>query len=121
MHADSVLLGNSSHSDPETGMTTIPPLFKVGAVAHPTLVSKSDMAAIRSPVSLACVEDDPVFPDDVREAGVQSLKANGVEHEVKVYEGVPHGFAVVGEYQDERVEGKQKEAFQQILAWLQNH
>lgn len=40
---------------------------------------------------LLCVENDQLFPEEILNDGVQYLKANGIEHEVKVYPGVPHG------------------------------
>lgn len=36
-------------------------------------------------------ENDPLFPDDVRVSGQKSLEDKQIEHEVKVYPGVPHG------------------------------
>ena len=41
-----------------------------------------------------------------------------VEHELKVYQKVPHGFAVYGSYEDEYIKTAQKEANEQMLAWL---
>jgi len=67
------------------------PLIKAGALAHATLVSPEDFRGLKSPVSLACVENDPMFPDEVRTAGEDTMSKNNVEHEVKVYPGVPHG------------------------------
>ncbi len=67
------------------------PLIKVGVVAHATLVSPSDFNGLKSPVSLVCVESDPLFPDEVRTVGEDYLTKNNVEHEVQVYPGVPHG------------------------------
>lgn len=49
------------------------------------------MEAIKAPVTMVCVEDDPLFPDEVREAGHKALEDKGTEHEVKIYPGVPHG------------------------------
>jgi dienelactone hydrolase len=57
----------------------------------------------------------------VRDAGVKKLQEKGVEHEVQVYPGVPHGFAVLGDYADEDIKSKQKEAFQQMLQFLKSH
>jgi hypothetical protein len=36
-------------------------------------------------------ENDPLFPDEVREEGLKLLQEKGIEHELKVYKGVPHG------------------------------
>lgn len=70
---------------------TVPPQIKAGALAHATLVSKQDFVGLKAPLSVVCVEDDPVFPDEVRIAGEKYMTENGVEHEVQVYPGMPHG------------------------------
>jgi len=67
------------------------PYVKAGALAHATMVSKDDFQGLKAPVSLVCVESDPLFPDDVRMAGEDYMSKNEVEHEVSVYPGVPHG------------------------------
>ena len=36
-------------------------------------------------------ENDPLFPDDVRSSGEKFLVEQKVEHEMRVYAGVPHG------------------------------
>ena len=82
---------------------TVPPQIKAGALAHATLVSKSDFVGLKAPLSVVCVENDPMFPDEVRIAGEEYMSENGVEHEVQVYPGVPHGeyistFRVAGEF-----------------------
>jgi dienelactone hydrolase len=70
---------------------TLGPYIKAGALAHATLVSREDFVGLKAPVSLVCVETDPLFPDDVRTAGEDYMSKNNVEHEVQVYPGVPHG------------------------------
>ena len=70
---------------------TVGPYIKTGALAHATLVSKGDFVGLTAPVSVVCVENDPLFPDEVRTAGEDYMSTNGVEHEVSVYPGVPHG------------------------------
>lgn len=71
--------------------TTAGPHIKAGALAHATLVSRDDFAGLQAPVSLVCVENDPVFPDEVRTFGEDYMSKNKIEHEVQVYPGVPHG------------------------------
>lgn len=73
------------------GPTKSGPLIKAGVLAHATLVSPEDFEHLKSPVSLVCVENDPMFPDDVRIAGEEAMSKNNLEHEVQVYPGVPHG------------------------------
>lgn len=72
---------------------TVGPYIKVGALAHATMVSKDDFQGLKVPVSMVCVENDPLFPDEVRMAGEDYMSKNNVEHEVSVYPGVPHGMS----------------------------
>lgn len=102
-------------------MAKVEPLIKAGALAHGTLITPEDLEAIKSPISMACVENDQLFPDDVRTAGQTYLKEKDIEHEFKVYSGVPHGFAVVGEYEDPKIQEAQQKAFEQMLEWLKAH
>ena len=117
---DTVAHGRAS-KDEEQGVVKTEPLIKAGTFAHGTMVTKEDLEGIRSPVSMACVENDQLFPDDVRTAGQTFLNDKKVENEIKVYSGVPHGFAVVGEYNDPKIQEAQKEAFEQMVGWLKAH
>ncbi len=118
---DSAAHGQAQPKDEEAGMAKAEPLIKAGALAHGTLITTEDLEAIKSPISMACVENDQLFPDDVRTAGQKYLEENKVKHEVKVYSGVPHGFAVVGEYEDAKIQEAQKDAFEQMIEWLKTH
>ncbi|KAI1748054.1 Alpha/Beta hydrolase protein [Xylaria castorea] len=97
------------------------PLIKAGALAHATLVSPEDFWSLKAPVSLVCVESDPVFPDEVRIAGEDAMSKSNLEHEVQVYPGVPHGFAVIGDYADINIKEAQTTAHEQMLKWLNEH
>lgn len=107
--------------DEEQGTVKSGPLIKAGALAHGTLITEEDLENIKSPISMACVENDQLFPDDVLTAGQTFLEEKKIDHEVKVYSGVPHGFAVVGEYADPKIQGAQKSAFEQMVGWLKAH
>jgi len=117
---DTVAHGQAA-KDEEAGMVKAGPMIKAGALAHGTLITKEDLEAIKPPISMACVENDQLFPDDVRTAGQEHLEKEKIEHEVKVYSGVPHGFAVIGEYGDPKIQDAQKEAFEQMVLWLKSH
>jgi dienelactone hydrolase len=90
-------------------------------MAHGTQVQQVDMKNCKAPVSLICVEDDPWFPDEIREAGKKDMEQEGRVHELEMYPGVPHGFAVVGEYEEEHIREAQKKAFTQMVDWLKAH
>lgn len=105
----------------EEGKVRKGPFIKAGAVAHGTQVTPDDIGGVKVPMSIICVEDDPLFPDEIRKSGEDMLSKSGVEHEVKVYPGVPHGFAVLGDYADAKIKDAQQQAFAEMLGWLQAH
>ncbi|POS74017.1 dienelactone hydrolase [Diaporthe helianthi] len=113
--------GAQKPADEEAGPKATGPYIKAGALAHATLVSKDDFEGLKAPLSFVCVENDPLFPDDVRKAGEDSMSKANVDHEVQVYPGVPHGFAVVGDYEDATIKTAQGTAFEQMLKWLKDH
>lgn len=131
-------------ADVEAGAATQGPFIKAGALAHATLVAREDFEGVKVPLSIVCVENDPLFPDDVRKFGEDSLSKANVEHEVQVYPGVPHGkipmhsqvaplslilrltnlysgFAVVGDYEDVTIKEAQSTAHEQLVKWLRDH
>jgi len=107
--------------DEESAKESEGPYIKAGALAHAASVIPDDFKGLKAPLSFVCVENDPLFPDEVRSAGEDAMADASLEHEVQVYPGVPHGFAVVGEYQDQSIKDAQSTAYDQMLAWLQNH
>ncbi|CAK7234262.1 hypothetical protein SCUCBS95973_008876 [Sporothrix curviconia] len=109
------------NADVDTVMLETGPVIKAGVLAHATLVSRDDFQGLQAPISMVCVENDPMFPDEVRTAGEDYLSEHNVEHEVQVYPGVPHGFAVFGDYADESIKLAQATAFGQMLKWLKDH
>lgn len=52
------------------------------------------VAIHKSRTHLKSLENDQLFPDEVRISGKKSLEANKVDHEMKVYSDVPHGESV---------------------------
>jgi dienelactone hydrolase len=101
--------------------TSRAPLIKTAAIAHGTQITTEDISNLKVPTCLICVDEDPLFPTEVRMAGVIALEKAGLEHEVKVYPEVPHGFAVFGDYDDAKIREAQTTAFGQMLGWLQAH
>ena len=110
-----------SGMDEEQGIVKKEPFIKCGTFAHGTSVTQDDLKNIKSPVSIVAVENDQLFPDEVRNAGQKELEAGNIEHELHVYSDVPHGFAVVGEYEDVKIQEAQKKAFEQMISWLKAH
>lgn len=112
---------SGASADEEKGTIRRGPLIKAGAFAHGTLVTKEDLEAVKVPLCIVAVENDSLFPEAVRDAGERYLKSSGIAHEISVYPGVPHGFARVGNYEDEKIRDAQGRAFRQMVDWLQAH
>lgn len=117
---DTVMWGQQV-KDEEAGVVKKGPYIKAGAIAHATLVTREDFEGTKSPLAFICVENDQLFADEIKEHGEKHLKENNIECEFKTYSGVPHGFGVVGEYEDAKIKVAQAEAFDQMLAWLDSH
>lgn len=91
-HTDDEFWGQAkTESAQEEGMVKHGPMIKAGAIAHAAQVDPDDLAAVKVPIYLVCVENDPLFPDELRQAGIEALEKNQIVHEVKVYPEVPHG------------------------------
>jgi len=96
-------------------------LITAAAVAHGTMITKDDLGKVKKPVTLACVEHDPFFPDHVREEGQKFLAENKIEHELRLFKDVPHGFAVYGSYTNQNIKESQEEVFDQFVQFLSRH
>ncbi|KAF4549030.1 Hypothetical protein D9617_24g017440 [Elsinoe fawcettii] len=105
----------------EEGMVGKGPWIKAGVLAHGTAVGKDDFAGLKEggKLGIVAVKDDGLFTDEVRDFGIGLAKEKGVHVEEKVWEGVPHGFAVVGEYPDQKVKTAQTEAFDMMAEFLE--
>ncbi|KAF2661657.1 alpha/beta-hydrolase [Lophiostoma macrostomum CBS 122681] len=114
--------GQPATQDVEQAAVKKEPAIRAGAVAHGTMVTKEELEAIQAPVYIAAVKDDPLFPEDeVLTPGRRALEKNSVEHEIQVFEGVPHGFAVLGDYDDPKIKQSQVQAFDQMIGWIKGH
>jgi len=119
-HPDSVMAGQAA-KDEEAGMAQQGPLIKAGAAAHATLVTRDDLKAVKAPLTMVCVENDPLFPEEILEDGRKHFATSNVEHEIKTYSNVPHGFAVYGDYNSPAIREAQASALKQMLDWLKSH
>ncbi|KAH6674378.1 Alpha/Beta hydrolase protein [Halenospora varia] len=107
--------------DEEAGVVKKGPFIKAGAIAHATLVTREDFEGTKAPLAFVCVENDQLFSDEIKEHGENYLKESNIESEFKTYSGVPHGFGVVGEYEDTKIKVAQADAYDQMLGWLKAH
>ncbi|QIW98836.1 hypothetical protein AMS68_004354 [Peltaster fructicola] len=121
LHKDVVAGQRAPEAEAEEGMAKQGPQVKCAVIAHGTQITQQDLESVEVPVSIVAVKNDALFPDEIREAGVKALQENEVEVQEQVYDGVPHGFAVLGDYEDASIKEKQAEAFKQMLQFLKEH
>lgn len=121
LHKDVAQGERAPESQAEEGMVKQGPRIKCGAVAHGTMVTKEDLAGVEVPLSIVAVKDDPLFPDDVLQAGIKAIKEKKGTVEEKTYPDVPHGFAVLGDYEELHIKEQQTDAFERMLQFLQSH
>ncbi|KAF2134638.1 alpha/beta-hydrolase [Dothidotthia symphoricarpi CBS 119687] len=121
-HPDTASGGQAPPKDEEQGTVSNAPVLRAAAVAHGTMVMKEDLEAVKVPTYIVAVENDSLFSEEeVLTPGRRAMETNKVEHEVKVFSGVPHGFAVLGDYEDAKIKQSQEEAYGLMLAWIQAH
>lgn len=83
--------GDGGNDEEAAQAKTQGPYIRAGALAHAASVVPEDFDDVKVPLSLVCVEDDPLFSDSIRTAGEDTMSKANLEHEVQVYPGVPHG------------------------------
>ena len=75
----------------EKGMVRRGPAVKAAVILHGATIEREDFTGVKSPIGLLSVNEDPLFSDEVRQAGIKSLKEKGVDVQEWTYPGVPHG------------------------------
>jgi dienelactone hydrolase len=106
---------------PSAPITAHPlPPIRAAAIAHGTLITRDDVRGVSGsvPLYVVAVQDDPLFPEEVLEVGRKVWAANEARCHVEVFDGVPHGFAVVGEYDDPKIREGQERAWKGMRGWL---
>jgi len=74
--------------------------IQAAVLLHPSLITVDDIKDVKCPISILGAEIDKLSPPELLKQFEQVLSANsGVDHVVKVFPGVAHGWAV--RYSDE--------------------
>ncbi|KAJ8100323.1 hypothetical protein POJ06DRAFT_252342 [Lipomyces tetrasporus] len=98
-------------------------LILTGIICHPSLVEPKDFVGIKKPALVIAVQDDPLFPNELIQAGTKELTKNTVFHDVKFYDRkLPHGFAVKGDYpaDNRMVAENQAHAHKEVVSWIKS-
>jgi len=97
------------------------PLIDVGFTAHPSSLSlPGDIEGVKKPLSIAVGDGDPQLSlKGVEQVRTILGKKTEVEHEVIVYPGATHGFAVRADPADEKQQEASQKAEDQAVAWFE--
>jgi len=114
------------HDTPESravrGTGTLRPLLDCSFTAHPAFLSiPDDFDKAIVPLSIAGGTEDELLPEKQMAEVKKALDAKGGLHEVVVYEGAIHGFAVRGDPNDPKQADMGLQAENQAVNWFRRH
>ncbi|KAL8223556.1 hypothetical protein R6Q57_019031 [Mikania cordata] len=93
--------------------------IQVAALLHPTFVTLDDIKGVKVPVAILGAEFDKISPPELAKQFEAALQAKPeVDHFVKIFPGVSHGWTV--RYRDENVTAVKsaQEAHQDLVDWF---
>ncbi|KAF2709395.1 alpha/beta-hydrolase [Pleomassaria siparia CBS 279.74] len=86
-----------------------PSLIDAIAVAHPSLVEKSEIDALKVPVQIVAAETDHTFTPELKEYANKVIPGLNVQYEYIYFPGLQHGFAARGNQNNKiEVDGLEK-------------
>lgn len=74
-----------------------PSLIDAISTAHPSLVDKSEIDAVKVPVQILAPEHDFAFTEELKKYALETLPKTGVQWEYIYFPGLQHGFAARGD------------------------
>ncbi|GKA24054.1 endo-1,3;1,4-beta-D-glucanase-like protein [Tanacetum coccineum] len=92
--------------------------IQVAALLHPSFVSLDDIKGVKVPTGILSAELDKKFPPELVKECEAALCANRIEHFVKVYPGVAHGWTIRYKDDDEAAKKSAFEAHQDLVDWF---
>ena len=91
------------------------------SVAHPSLVNKSELDAIAAPVQILAPEHDEQFSVEFKEHALKVLPTLGVDYAYVHFQGLEHGFATMGNMNDERQRRGLERAKDDVAGWFRRY
>ena len=96
-------------------------VLDVGYTAHPSFISRAELAAIQGPLSIAAASIDEIFTAPLRHESEEILIATKQPFQLNLFSDVTHGFAVRADLSQPENRFAQAAAFQQAVAWFDHH
>ncbi|KAL4590217.1 hypothetical protein LXL04_003143 [Taraxacum kok-saghyz] len=93
--------------------------IQVAAILHPALLTLDDIKGVKVSIAILGAEIDKWSPPELVKEFELALKAKPeIDHFVKIYSGVSHGWTVRWKDDDEIAVKCAKEAHEDLLAWF---
>ncbi|KAK1417003.1 hypothetical protein QVD17_26125 [Tagetes erecta] len=92
--------------------------IQVAAILHPSFVTLDDIKGVKVPIGIFGAEIDQRSPPELIKEFEAAVVANKVNHFVKIYPGVAHGWTVRYKDEDEAEVKCAHEAHQDLVDWF---
>jgi dienelactone hydrolase len=91
------------------------------ALAHPSMLNKSDLNGLKTPTRFLLAEVDDQFTDDLLAYAKSATQKSGIPAEFTVYPGTCHGFAARGNLGIESVKNGFDGHVIESVAWFKKY
>ncbi|KAJ1262783.1 hypothetical protein BS78_09G136600 [Paspalum vaginatum] len=96
--------------------------IQAAVLLHPSLLTVDDIKEVKCPISMLGAEIDKTSPPELLKEFEQVLSANsGVDHFVKIFPGVAHGWAVRYSVDDVAAVRSAEEALHDMTHWFNKY
>ncbi|KAI3803236.1 hypothetical protein L1987_31385 [Smallanthus sonchifolius] len=92
--------------------------IQVAAILHPLFVTLEDIKGVKIPIAILSAEIDNISPPELIKEFEAALVANEVDHSVKIYPGVTHGWVLRYKDDDAAEVKSAEEAQQDLVDWF---
>lgn len=89
-----------------------------GAVAHPSLVTIEEVAAVTKPLIISAAEVDPVFSAELRHQTEAKLQEVGATYQLDLFSKVSHGYAIRGDVSVPLVRYAKEKTLRDQVEWF---
>ncbi|WVZ98439.1 hypothetical protein U9M48_043882 [Paspalum notatum var. saurae] len=96
--------------------------IQAAVLLHPSLLTVDDIKEVKCPISMLGAEIDKTSPPELLKEFEQVLSANsGIDHFVKIFPGVAHGWAVRYSENDVAAVSSAEEALHDMTHWFNKY
>ncbi|KAH5457564.1 hypothetical protein HBI30_064600 [Parastagonospora nodorum] len=95
-----------------------PSLIDAVSTAHPSLLDKAEIDAVKVPVQVLSPENDFAYTEELKKYTLDTLPKTGVQWEYIYFPGLTHGFAARGDPSDKNQKDGLERAKRIVVNWF---